>query len=300
MQKPTYYVPPAPPPPLLPPKMLDSSTFDFESTALIRPPFQEPKNKLDGHKFTRVVIDSRDRNRALFPNPSKYEVELDTDIQDVVTGEVVIKDIPLSTYVINRYNNTLLFNGSPVFVPEGNWTATTFAPILSNALGGAGVFYDASTDKYDFISGTGADFTISFALDDEFNDAAESDLALILGFAPGSTNASTGGRLTAPYCVNFAANRYCVLRIGHFTINNSANPVLHKSTALIGQQDVDGLRSLSQPIKKHFNPIIARLTKLSISFTDYYGNPYDFHNKDHRLEIVFESKKILTKYSAFV
>ena len=294
-QKPTYYVPPPPAPPP-PPKMLDSSNFDFESTALIRPPFQEPKNKLENHKYTRIVIDSRDRNRALFPTPSKYEVELETDIQDVVTGEVVIKDVPLSSYIINRYNNVLLFNGVPITLPEGNWTATTFAPLLSNALGAVAAYYDAATDKYVFISGTGADFTISFNLDDNINVAAASDLALILGFAPSSTNTSTGGRLTAPYCVNFATNRYCVLRIGHFSINNSTNPVLHKSTALIGQQDVDNLRTL-QPIKKYFNPIIARLTKLNISFTDYYGNPYDFHNKDHRLEIVLESKKILTKYS---
>ena len=277
-------------------KFLDSASFNFKDTALIRPPFEEPKNKLDGHKYTRIVVDSRDRDRTLFPSPNKYEIELDTDVQDVVSGEVVIKEIPLSAYTINSHNNSFLFNGVLVSLPQGHYDAVTLTPVLEAALGGTlSIVYSAITEKYTWSSGSGSNSPFTIA----FTEANMSAIALILGFVPGSSNTSNNGILVSPFCLNFAVDHYCVLRVAHFTINNSINPVLHKSTALIGQRDISTLRTM-QPIKKYFNPIIARMTKLSISFTDFYGNPYDFHNKDHRLEILLESKKILTKYSAFV
>lgn len=292
--QPTLYVPKTQPPKQTLPgnKFLDSSSFNFEETALIRPPFEEPKNKLDGHKYTRVVIDSRDRDRTIYPRPNKYEIQLETDIQDVVSGEVIIKDIPLSQYIINIHNNVFYLDNVAISLPVGNYDAATFVSFLNAAIAPrVSVSYNMYTDKYTWTAQNNqSEFEIAFTV---------TDTALILGFEPGSVNKSSGGVLVSPNCVNFSLDHYCVLRINQFTINNSSNPILQKSTALISKTDVDVMRTM-QPIKKYFNPLIPRLTKISVSFTDYYGNPYDFHNKDHRLEILLESKKILTKFSSFV
>jgi len=284
-------------------KFLDSTNFDFANSDIIKPPFEPYKNKEVGNTFTRLVIDSRDRDLTIFPLPSSYTVELETDILEVTTAEIIIKDISLPQYIINVFNNTFTVlcgaDSQTVTLPVGNYTSATFANVLGDALGiGYTVTYDVPTDKYTIKSVATISFTLVFG---------STDTALIMGFSNASNNTSnalntstTTGTLVAPFRTNFDnIDRYVVLRIGQFTINNSTNPVLHKSTALIGVADAKGIRSIT-PIKKYFNPPIARLVKLNISFTDYYGNPYDFQNKDHRLEIMLESRKHLSRYSAFV
>ena len=285
-------------PPLPAGKILDSTNFNFEETAIIRPPFEEAKNTTVGNKFTRVVIDSRNRDRSIYPNPNKYVIDMETDIQETTSGEILIKDIPLSMYMINQYNNTFTVNGESVVLAEGNYASgTLLAPVLNIALGSfsINVSYEDAIDKFMFRSNS--EFLFTFPV--------TSDLALILGFVPGSeveakvSNALTSFELLAPFRINLTADRFAVMRIEHFTINNSINPVLHKSSALIGKADALGVRTLT-PMKKWFNPPIARLLKLMISFTDFYGNPYDFQNQDHRIEIMFESKKHLSRYTSFV
>lgn len=275
-------------------KILDSTSFDFSTTAIIKPPFEEAKNAQVGNMYTRVVIDSRDRDLILYPNPNKYVINLETDVLEVTTGEVIIKDIPMSMYLINVYNNTftvILSSGTRIdaVLPQGNYTPTTMRTTLETVMGpNFSVLYDSFADKF-IVQSNVSEFTISFE--------ENKDLSLILGF--NVVNTSVNKTIVAPFRVNFAVNKYIVMRIGQFTINNSSNPVLHKSTALISDTDVKILRSI-QPIKKYFNPPIARLVKLDISFTDYYGNPYDFQNQDHRLEVMLESRKNLTKYTSFV
>jgi hypothetical protein len=106
-----------------------------------------------------------------------------------------------------------------------------------------------------------------------------------------------------PWRVNLnETNSGIVLSIEHFTINHSSNSIIDRSTAII-YPTATMLNYISIPsvlIKKYFNPPIGRLNRISISFKDYYGNPYNFRNKDHRIEILFESRKNLNKYSHFV
>jgi hypothetical protein len=272
-------------------KILDSSTFDFSQTTIIKPPFEEKSTS--NTKYTRLVIDSRDRDRTLYPNPNKYVIKLETDVLEVTSGEIIIKEIPLPMYLINEYNHLFTITrdstSANYLLPQGNYTPLTMQDTLGIVLGpNFNVTYNSVIDKLSITLNAGGNFTLKFA---------NPDLALILGF--NVSNVSSDGSLVAPYRINFTANPYAVLRIGQFTINNSINPVLHKSTALISGNDVRAIRT-THPIKKYFNPPIARLVKLDISFTDYYGFPYDFQNQDHRLEIMLESKKALTKYTSFV
>jgi len=266
-------------------KFLDNNNFDFKNSMVIKPPSEEPGNE---RRQTRVVVDSRDRDRALYPLPSYYIVELETDIIEVTSGEVLIKDITLSSYLVNKYNNTFQLDNTDISIPFGDYTANALALVLADVLPGIVVVYDGPTDRLTFTRDDLEPFSLSFG---------NGDLALILGFIPGSRNDSTDiGQLVAPFRLNLAVNHYAVLRIDQFTINHSSNSVLHKSTALIGRLDTQVVRSIV-PIRKVFNPPIARLVKLVISFSDYYGNPYDFQNKDHRLEIMLESKKHASWYN---
>ena len=294
--------------PLPPGKFLDSTNFDFSTSMVIKPPFEQATNDQGGPKYTRIVIDSRDRDTSIYPNSNNYVVDLETEVLEVTSGEVIIKDISMSMYTINSYNDTLLLsilgNDNVVKLPNGDYVASSFAPVLADALNASlpeshpfTVTHNVSKDTYTIscTSLSAGDFSLDF----ENVQLKQSNIALILGFVPGTVYTSVDNVLTAPFRTNFDADRYAVMRIDQFTVNNSATSTLHKSTALIGKVDVLSLRTII-PIKKYFNPPIARMFKLAISFTDYYGNPYEFNNKDHRLEIMLESKRHHSKYTSFV
>jgi len=274
-------------------KFLDATNFDFANSDIIKPPFEQVKNNEISNKYTRVVIDSRDRDLSSYPDPNTYVIFLEQDIEEVTTGEIILMNVPLSDYNVNDYNRTLSFvGGTIVQIPLGNYTAPVLATALNNVISlalGAGVLYDSLTCTLIFDNAVGT-------LD--FTGAGATPIARLLGFVPGKTYVTP---CTAPYPVDLNTNHYIVLTIDQFTINTSSNSVLDRSTALVHPKDAHlNYRSVHNIIKKFFNPPIGRLNKLTVSFTDYYGNPYNFRNQDHRIEIVFESRKQLRKYSHFV
>ena len=296
--------------PLPPGKFLDSTNFDFSTSMVIKPPFEQATNDQGGPKYTRIVIDSRDRDTSIYPYSNNYVVDLETEVLEVTSGEVIIKDISMSMYTINSYNDTLLLsilgNDNVVKLPNGDYVASSFAPVLADALNASlpeshpfTVTHNVSKDTYTISVDATVATVDGFSLDFQDAQLKQSNIALILGFVPGTVYTSVDNVLAAPFRTNFDADRYVVMRIDQFTVNNSATSTLHKSTALIGKVDVLSLRTII-PIKKYFNPPIARMFKLAISFTDYYGNPYEFNNKDHRLEIMLESKRHHSKYTSFV
>lgn len=73
----------------------------------IKPP---DKNKTHGKKTTRLIVDSREREIDLYPDPSKYTLELEHEERDVVSVELSQANIPNSFYNIYHYeDNGILY-----------------------------------------------------------------------------------------------------------------------------------------------------------------------------------------------
>jgi hypothetical protein len=301
-------------------KFLDANTFDFGSSAIIKPPFENSAENMDGQasKYKRIVIDSRDRDRAIYPTPSHYVIDLEPDILEVTSAELLINEIPIqASFLIHQNNKTLNwssgYSNPPVQqldLQTGNCDKPSdivdlLNESLSNNGSGIVVTLKRFTNQLVFTresTGSGEPFAFFFNM-------SRSDLPLILGFDPKAyissstfvygdpsdplTPTSSTHTLVAPFRVNLLPNRYAVLTIQQFTVNNSINSVLQDSTAIISQQDMIDLR---KPVTKNFNPPIARLSKLVISFDDYYGNRFDFQGQDHRLEVMLISNKKLRRY----
>jgi hypothetical protein len=67
-----------------------------------------PKSELIEKKKTVIyVVDSRDRNRDLYPNPSNYQVELSEEFRDVQAIELLSIQLPEVIYTINQNNDRL-------------------------------------------------------------------------------------------------------------------------------------------------------------------------------------------------
>lgn len=269
---------------------------EFEKHAIIKPPgsFEFVDND---KKYTRLVVDSTFRDQTQYPNPNDYYFVFDDDINDVASARLISIDLPFSTYTINMYFNTLWVkigagNEVTVALDQGNYNASALATMIQTKLNNASlgvtftITYNSTLDKFTF-AGTGA-FALNFA-------GKTNGLHYLLGFKP-TNYTSTANQIIAPYRCNLNYNNYIVMCIDSFDNNKSNNKPLNKSFAVI-TPNYSGLSLGDEPnITKNFNPPLARLAKIHITFFDKYGNPYDFQNMDHRFELLFHSFKQRRKY----
>jgi hypothetical protein len=261
--------------------------MDFANSDVIKPPDPYKHKEI---KIKRVVIDSRDRDITQYPKPNDYVVVLDELIDDVVTGEIVLMDIPFSSYVININNNFFEADNEILYIETGDYSKTTLVNVLQNALNtntkGKTYTVTYNTNKDNYTITCNQEFTIKFV----------NYLSEMVGFVKDIEY--TGTELVSIYRSNFNVNKYIVLKIDYMTINFSSNSNIHKSSAVVYKNELSlNTKSNISILKKWFNPIIPKLYKLRIQLYDYYGNLYDFQNQNHRIDILFENRKHTLKYT---
>ena len=266
---------------------------EFINNAIIPPPQNEPfieKNT----KTTRIVIDSKDRDLNLFPAPNSYEVRFDDDIEDVMTMQLISIDIPLSSYMINKYFNTFTLNSQDIILEEGDYTDQELAQHITErivTLTGVPIVVTYTSKKDGFIFTGTSPFSISFKTQKPGNS-----LHSMLGFKHETYTSDVSNVITSPYRKNFNFNNYIVMCIDQFDLIKSNSNNLHRTFAVIVKSYYDmNMGDIPQLIKT-CTPPIARLSRIKISFKDRYGNPYDFQNIDHRIELLFTSFKQKRKY----
>lgn len=282
--------------------MLDFNDMDYYQNAVIQP----QKDPIDNDTFcTRIIVDSRIRNKTLFPNQNSYEITFDDDINDVKNCRLLYIDIPMPQYLINSNFNTVYFSVASTnyeaIIPTGDYTASSLATAITTSMntvvpGTFQVSYMSLLDNYVFNA------TVPFTL--LFNDQSNS-LAFLLGFSEKKNYVSISDPSTpsypnmieAEYRRNFDYNNYIIMDIEQFDLLKSNDRDLNKSFAMIPKNYTKMNIWDEQGIIKNFSPMIGRLAKIKIRFYDRYGNPYDFQNMDHRFELLFSSLKKRRKYA---
>lgn len=275
---------------------------DFINKAVIQPP-KEFLYYENNKKYTRIVIDSKDRNQLQYQNPNEYTIVFDDDINDVVSAQLISADVPFATYLINdNFKNiyiTISGTTTEISLTPGDYTATSLASHIQDKLNAFSsnnfsVAYDNVKDNYRFRS------KVAFSL--VFNDVAN-PLNSLLGFKQTTYASSVSSEIDAyvnviqsPYRKNFDYNKYIYLVIDQFDLNKGNAKPINKSYAALTEQYTQLSINDKPKIVKYFSPTIPRLSKLSVSFYDRYGNKYDFQNQDHRLEFLFTSFKQKSKY----
>lgn len=275
---------------------------DFLHKAVIQPP-KEFLYYENNKKYTRIVIDSKDRNQAQYQNPNNYTIVFDDDINDVVSAQLISADVPFTTYLINDNFNSLYVTISgtttEITLTTGDYDATTLASHIQDKLNAFSsnnfsVAYDNIKDNFRFRS------KVAFSL--VFNGVSN-PLNSLLGFKQDTYASSVSSEIDAyvnviqsPYRKNFDYNKYIYLVIDQFDLNKGNAKPINKSYAALTEQYTQLSINDKPKIVKYFSPTIPRLSKLRISFYDRYGNNYDFQNQDHRLEFLFTSFKQKSKY----
>ena len=200
-------------------------TFDEETffqNAVIKPPTKIDDNK----RYTRIVVDSKDRDMTIYAEPNKYEITLYDDIEDIITAQLLSSSIPLSGYIINSNHNTLAFKiGSTVYnavLDDGDYTASELASALQTKMTAASgvaftVAYSDKTGKLT-ISTVATNFTLTIGA-----SSNTTSLGKVLGFVMAKDYVSTSYKVIAPAKVNLEYFKYIVMDIDGFDINKSGN-----------------------------------------------------------------------------
>ena len=127
---------------------------------------------------------------------------------------------------------------------------------------------------------------------------AASSPAQVLGFGcncdyesrpdPGG-GGGTNNVLAAPYRCNMTPDRYIVMSLSpNAELLTSTTQAIDRSFALIPITPMLCINNDDDSYIKRWNPPLARVARINLEFTNADGSPYDFHNQDHRVELVFE------------
>eukprot|EP00877_Chromochloris_zofingiensis_P014468 jgi/Chrzof1/9275/UNPLg00242.t1 len=195
----------------------------------------------------------------------------------------------VAQYLVRQGRQGFTANGQPVVVPAGDYDG----PALAAAVQAAGaavvpslsVAHDPARDSFTFTAGAG-NITLDFT--------AAGSMHRALGFAAGVYGPA--GSIAAPFKRDDGTRDYMVLNIDQFDVNKSMNKWLNRSFAVFNKDGVLTYRARNERVVKFFNPPLARVSKLRISFKDSDGLPVDFQNLEHRLDILLISSRNRRKY----
>jgi len=268
----------------------------------------------------RLVVDSRERNMTLFPNPNKYEINLTDFIPNVSSIKLVSSTFPFSSYMINKNNNKLYFEINSVLhvssvdmgdYASGSDLATAMQAAMNGTVGSNmfSVQYLARTDN--FLFRCIETFTLKFkgnAYTHPFNHNTDyaylqGSIGAVIGFGIKDASSTYSESvidshkhiIQSEYRKNFNIDNCLIVHIAMLNLNKSTSMSVDESFAIISRSGVyDGQTQLydGHQIKKPFTPPIKKIAKIAVEVLDYYGNPYDFQNQDHRMEFVMESQII--------
>ncbi len=257
----------------------DISGYDFENSATIRPPAAAD---LVNYKVL-LFVDSRDRDITAYPSPSSYDVVISNPLANVASCRMLSSEILLRRENVSIGSNSatsrIASSGTTMTVslPPGMYSATE----ICAALGDVGVIatYDAETRRFAFTS------TEPLTLDLTSSDS----MWPVLGLSQSTFLISPPPltlKSTSPAELDGRA-LYCAMNIDGFkSVRSECNEVDDAFAVIDARFDrVDA----DQPAlaNKHFNPAIAHLARLRVSFNDRFGNPYPFPVKDHHYMLEF-------------
>lgn len=265
----------------------------YDENAIITPPnFKTVDLPIRKYKY---IIDSRDRNKNVYKNPAKYNLKLDEGLTDVTRIELKLTDFKFNPYNIND-NNCILHTSSlgNFTIQSGVYDGNSIATHIST-LTGINTTFNPITLKLTFNSTINTTFIFKNNNPKQYDFETYVDIypsksvGKLLGFDIEDYDLTANVPFEAPFIVDLETENYIIMYMQQAKTYQSRNNNTHNSYAIINKLEStsDGIVMYSNEISKSFNPPIANLTNLKFRFSDYYGNLYDFQNKDHRFEMIF-------------
>lgn len=253
-----------------------------------------------------VLVDSRDRDKGLYPAPNAYRVTLPKLYRNVVSARLLSLSLPTTFYVFStaQRNTTLQVSvqGSAytdLTIADGNYSVDTLATTLKAKIEDAfpantfEVWCDASTLQFNITCLEGG--VVSVVVPSTSEGPVDTSLAYLLGFR--GTEVSSGGTLTSSSVMNTNPWTYVVLDVAELlTIDEgglNGNPIGKGCFAHVALPAktfehvfLNAANSMYPAVPQC--PAIPKLARLTILFRTHDGTVVNFHGVDHSflLELV--------------
>ena len=255
----------------------------------------------------RIVVDSRDRDGAMYPHPDSYELRLPDDVEDVVAVRLVSADVPFSAADVDARNCAL-----PLRVPLATEVIALLAhgdhdspvslaaeaerALLLRAPGfGLAVRYLAREDTFEVSADAPFQLPFGSAAAGASTSAAPGAAARLLGFDPRRDHASApdpaapGRHVLRGDCRRQDPRdplEYLVLSLSPpaEALTGAGSGATHRAFARVRRAHPQ-LPDREHAYEKVWSTPLARVARLGVRFTDCEGRRYDFRGADHVLEL---------------
>lgn len=264
--------------------MAFAKSFNYSDSAIIRPPEDVASSDF---RYYFLVVDSRDRNRSVYPNPSQYVIDVPCDVSNIKTATLISAFVPNVDLNVTGNENALVLRTEPeaaattLEVRAGKYDGPALADALNLAAAGTiTASFDPIANRFAFAASSSSSVRLDFTV--------SNSIARQLGFARTVYALEAGGAtLIAPFVADLGANSpYAFLTIGDFGTIHGVGNAASSSFALLSCSNDQQVVS-SEMFTKYFNPTLARLSQLRVKLVDYYGNLADFQNRDHYFILKF-------------
>jgi len=117
-----------------------------------------------------VLIDSKNRDFELYPDPNYYSINFNTPFKNVIGFDIIDTSIPRTMYSVDKYNNSLYYYIHP------NKEQTSFDNFINNELNYDAKNYDPTYNgKFKLFEITPGDYTLPTFIE-HFNDEIKTSL----------------------------------------------------------------------------------------------------------------------------
>jgi hypothetical protein len=250
-----------------------------------------------------LVVDSSERDRAVYENPGRYRFQLIKQYRDVISMELIQANIPHSFYSINNNNNKITVeSGGNTYVASitpGNYNSiTTLMAVIKAVL-------DATASALTFTvaqANAGGNavlnkLVISAGGPFKLLAGQPNNADTILGLGSVSID-STADNITMPNCYVMHPYRYLILEVRGMERCDGNSSALMNSFCIIPvdtASDNFGILKNGDTIDNdtfvfHFTEPLPKLADLEITVRTPDGNICEFNGRDHFF--VFEIKSL--------
>lgn len=218
-------------------------------------------------------VDSKNRNTNEFPNPNMYSIDLPTTYKGVHSIEIHRCHIPQSQYEIDVHNNKLYYQFANstlncISIAPCN-TIQSFINVIRNAINPAHISFTFYKKRVIIHN--------NFCLNVKFHFSKHDSIGHVLGF-PADIEIEHGGEMTGYSPIAFQKEP-CVF----MTMNGLSNIENPHNKSIIYKHNFNKFYEHRQI--KECTPVIGKLFRLDIAFTNYNDELYNFNGYNHTFNI---------------
>jgi len=243
-----------------------------------------------------ITVDSQHRDQQVYPSPSSFKLKLPRSYRNISRIDIVQLKFFCGLYTLTAAKNnttvTILdsnFNKITVKIPDGTYSTSSLAKVLSTLLTAAGTFkytvtYDLTTGRFNILSPNNS-FRILFITPQNKDSYMDWGLGWNMGFGGKPVDLPASELQTAAYFPRLTID-YLYLQLNPTENMNTIDTtgienlaVSHVSTgitdAYFGKLLLNDFGSYSQNFlqsQKIYQTPLSRLDTLTFNWVDKFGN----------------------------